>query len=306
MYKVGQVLRNQYDGFLAEHYICTEFMAQSTMVERTYMSAATLLAGLYPPKTFQMWNPSINWQPIPVYSTTLDKSFIALYPSVCPRFWKEQNHSKANFGDKNPNYTNLFNILTKYTGKTVESISDMYDIWDALTAQYWNNMDLPDWTKGIYPDQMAEPLSQLFKMKTIGTSTMSRLLIGPFLNSLINYMSEKINGTFEPNRKMLYHSSHDFMLFGLLNAFGFTNTGIINPSATLIIELHYDNKEESYYVKVLLMKGTWESSEPVEIEIPNCGSPCGFDTFVSTVKKYLVSDWDKECELAGWQPQNYI
>lgn len=63
-------------------------------------------------------------------------------------------------------------------------------------------------------------------------------------------MSEKINGTLNPDRKMLYHSSHDFMLFGLLNAFGFTNTGIINPSTTLITELHYDKKEDNYYVKV--------------------------------------------------------
>ena len=63
-------------------------------------------------------------------------------------------------------------------------------------------------------------------------------------------MTDKVNGTLEPDRKMLYHCSHDFMLFGLLNAFGFENTGIINPSTTLIIELHYDSEGEKYYIKV--------------------------------------------------------
>lgn len=46
-------------------------------------------------------------------------------------------------------------------------------------------MELPNWTKGIYPDQMAEPLSSLFKMKTIGTQIMSRLLIGMFGNKIM-------------------------------------------------------------------------------------------------------------------------
>lgn len=78
MYKIGQILRTRYDGFLGQHYVCTEFMAQSTMVERTYMSAATLLAGLYPPKSYQMWSPTIDWQPIPIYSTNLDKSFVSI------------------------------------------------------------------------------------------------------------------------------------------------------------------------------------------------------------------------------------
>lgn len=78
MYKLGQMLRNIYDGFLSEHYMPKEFIAQSTMEERTYMSAATLLAGLYPPKTYQIWNPAIDWQPIPIYSTNLDKYNVSI------------------------------------------------------------------------------------------------------------------------------------------------------------------------------------------------------------------------------------
>ena len=79
MYKLGQTFRNMYNGFLNEHYISKEFKAQSTMSERTLMSAATLLAGLYPPKTYQIWSSTINWQPIPVYSTDIDKYYVSAH-----------------------------------------------------------------------------------------------------------------------------------------------------------------------------------------------------------------------------------
>ena len=78
MYKLGQVLRKIYDGFLSEHYLQKEFTSQSTREERTYMSAATLLAGLYPPKTYQIWNPDVPWQPIPIYSTSIDNYNVSI------------------------------------------------------------------------------------------------------------------------------------------------------------------------------------------------------------------------------------
>ena len=79
MYELGQTFRNIYGGFLSEHYTSKEFNAQSTVSERTLMSAATLLAGLYPPKTYQIWSSTINWQPIPVYSTDIDKSYVSAH-----------------------------------------------------------------------------------------------------------------------------------------------------------------------------------------------------------------------------------
>ena len=66
LYKLGQVLRERYKNFLSEEYRVKDVSVQSSYANRCQMSASTLLAGLYPPKGEQIWNPDLLWQPIPV------------------------------------------------------------------------------------------------------------------------------------------------------------------------------------------------------------------------------------------------
>ncbi|KAG8338349.1 hypothetical protein J6590_000008 [Homalodisca vitripennis] len=76
MHRVGQKLRHLYHGYLSALYENSKVMIQSTLVDRTMASAATLLAGLYPPQAHQLWNPEIPWQPVPIYPNLLDKALI--------------------------------------------------------------------------------------------------------------------------------------------------------------------------------------------------------------------------------------
>ena len=41
---------------------------RSTDLDRTLMSAETLLAGLYPPEGTLVWHPNITWQHVPVHT----------------------------------------------------------------------------------------------------------------------------------------------------------------------------------------------------------------------------------------------
>lgn len=66
MHNLGKYFRERYSSFLPEIYYSADFKAISSNADTCLMSMAVLLAGLYPPHKFQIWNPHILWQPIPV------------------------------------------------------------------------------------------------------------------------------------------------------------------------------------------------------------------------------------------------
>ena len=47
-------------------------LSNVSIYDRDFMSAACLLAGLYPPAGYQLWNPVILWQPIPIWEDPFD------------------------------------------------------------------------------------------------------------------------------------------------------------------------------------------------------------------------------------------
>lgn len=63
----GQFLRNRYSSFLNETYNRESVFVMSTDVDRTLMSAYSMLSSLYKPVGFQVWNKNLDWQPIPVH-----------------------------------------------------------------------------------------------------------------------------------------------------------------------------------------------------------------------------------------------
>lgn len=52
----------------------SQIKVRSTDIDRTLMSAYSNLAGLFPPNGTQEWNPTIDWQLVPVHTvpTRLD------------------------------------------------------------------------------------------------------------------------------------------------------------------------------------------------------------------------------------------
>ena len=68
-YALGQWLRKHYADLLSDEYSQDDVYIQSTDVDRCLMSAYANLAGMYPPKGDQKWNPDLTWQPIPVHTT---------------------------------------------------------------------------------------------------------------------------------------------------------------------------------------------------------------------------------------------
>lgn len=70
-------LRSMYDGFLPTTFYPKDIYASSDLVERVILSGELVLAGLYPPLGWQIWNSSILWQPIPLYTNFSEVSGVS-------------------------------------------------------------------------------------------------------------------------------------------------------------------------------------------------------------------------------------
>lgn len=77
-FKLGEFLRERYDGFISRAYSAAEIHAEASDADRTIMTSETMLAALFPPTPEDpesLWNPALTeWQPIPVHaiSATID------------------------------------------------------------------------------------------------------------------------------------------------------------------------------------------------------------------------------------------
>ncbi len=82
-YEFGTFLKLYYASFLGENYTYSskDVYVRSTDYDRTIMSAQSLLAGLFEPSDFQIWNEDIKWQPIPIHTVDFanDKVDLKLY-----------------------------------------------------------------------------------------------------------------------------------------------------------------------------------------------------------------------------------
>lgn len=73
-YNLGAKFRSFYNGFLPSTFKSSDIYGTSDLVERVVMSGELVLAGLYPPTGWQIWNTDVNWQPIALYTNSSDRS----------------------------------------------------------------------------------------------------------------------------------------------------------------------------------------------------------------------------------------
>nr|CAH7728383.1 unnamed protein product [Callosobruchus chinensis] len=84
--ELGKWLRQRYQTFLPEKYSEKDIYVRSTDVDRTLMSAEANLAGLFPPHAGQIWDKTLNWQPIPVHTKPEREDALLAAKKHCPKY----------------------------------------------------------------------------------------------------------------------------------------------------------------------------------------------------------------------------
>ncbi|XP_046670645.1 prostatic acid phosphatase-like [Homalodisca vitripennis] len=306
LYQLGAKIRSLYNGFLNEIYYQEDFRASSTIKDRTLMSAAEFLAGLFPPKGFQVWDKDLLWQPLPIFPNYLDHTTVVPPPSsnsVCPRFHEAQNQSLEQFvKDYGFKMMDILEGIQPYTGlgkvTTQSVLMQMIIVWESLASMDFEELAMPTWSRQVYPEPLTTVMGQLYAAYTIDSPVTTRLLQGQLFQEVVSLMEAKINGSLTPDRRMYYYSGHDYTLLGVQGILGLNSSDarVIKPGSALVLELHQNNQTGIFYFQALYIDGGSEDLEPSYFNITGCNFPCDFNLLKNITEKYYnITDYTAEC-----------
>ncbi|KAG8288085.1 mitochondrial acyl carrier protein [Homalodisca vitripennis] len=277
MYKLGEKIRSLYSGFLNQAYRPDQFRCFSTLTTHTLESAELLLAGLFPPTGFQVWNKDLLWQPVPVLPNFFDQyDILPTDDNLCPRFTEAQIRSLLEFDTLNN--SSLTALVEKILPLTGIDDNDLFKIFgtsnrallvlflsDSLKILTDAGLPLPNWAHKIYPEPLLSLLSKSGKTFYVGSLDQIRYLEG--------LMQSKANNTLSPDRRMYYYSGHDYTIMGLLAMLNPQQEAYFNPGSALIYELHQNPRTGQFTVGVLYIDGASPDLNPQDIDIADCDFP---------------------------------
>lgn len=101
------------------------------------MSALSNLAGMFPPYPDQEWDPSLNWQPIPVHTIPESLDYVLAAKCPCPLYdWALKKYENSpEMKNLNKKYKPLYDYLTEMSGETVNTFQKVEYLYNTLTIE---------------------------------------------------------------------------------------------------------------------------------------------------------------------------
>ncbi|XP_020798569.1 prostatic acid phosphatase isoform X2 [Drosophila serrata] len=294
-YDLGKWLRKRYSSLLSSKYSNEDIYVQSTDVDRTLMSAQSNLAGLYEPQGEDVWNPAIQWQPIPVHTTPEKDDPILAAKAPCPAYDYElaSLESSPEFVALAEKYSDLFAYLSEKSGRSVKTFLDASYLNNTLFIESLYNMSLPEWTQKVYDhEELTYAANFAFAINTY-TRNLARLKTGPLLKDIFQRIDDKASGRLKPDRSMWMYSAHDTTIANVLNTLKVFEVSLTSPYvACIMVELRIDDYNTP--LVSIFYKNT--TSEPLPLDIPGCGPSCPLKKLTALYQDVLPIDWEHECK----------
>jgi len=293
MYKKGQIFRNFYNGFLNDLYLDSEILVKTTNKSRTFMSAAMVLAGMYPPKSYQKWSDSETiWQPIPIYYDSPDHGTLFDEQGKCPAFDSMVNKLYTQFNYTDNNITTLMSYLSENCGQLINS-KNLIKLYDLFICQKAEGLPLPEWIKPYHIEVIKSIITNKKTTEMFYENhRFQKIIIGPLLNEIGLNMELRLNNF--DTRKMHLYSGHDH---SVAMAMSFLGNTIESPNfgASLHFHLYHDEMNNEHTIKVYFYD-RWDNENIKEVSIPICGNPCKFKDFKNILDNNLSGEWAEDCQ----------
>uniref|UniRef100_A0A8D8R8V8 acid phosphatase n=1 Tax=Cacopsylla melanoneura TaxID=428564 RepID=A0A8D8R8V8_9HEMI len=299
-YTLGKFLRHRYSMLLPETYYYHDINVTSSDLDRTITSALCVLAGLYLPQAYDHDMDSDIVAPvIPVHAINMNNDMYIMFKKNCPRYAKELDSARElKYNETlSQGMGPVYDYLTKYTGQTIDCITDVNRIHTALLIQREQGYPAPAWTQGPqYPLQQIEYIGGLSFYVRANSKVQQRLAGGPLVTKIIDAMLNKRNGSLSPDYKMMLFSGHDTTVSIILHTLGYDKVVKPDFGSSIIFELHCINNQ--YYVKVFF-KPSGFSNQMIPVQFPSCHLPtmCSLDEFKAVHEHLRISidQWMHEC-----------
>ncbi|XP_060725426.1 lysosomal acid phosphatase-like isoform X1 [Tachysurus vachellii] len=308
-FELGQFLRKRYTGFLSENYMRSEIVVRSTDHDRTLMSAASNLAGLYPPNGSQVFHPGLAWQPIPIHTVPQHEDALLSFPIPnCPSYQVLMNETKTTeiYLNMTKTYKDFLEMVRNKTGLNTTSIEMIWSIYDTLYCERKHGLRPPAW---VTPDVMKtlELLKNFSYQILFGVykrEKKCRLQGGVLLGQVIKNLYAATCLNLNQQLKMIMYSAHDTTIVALQEALNVYN-GLQPPYASChIIELHQD--QNGSYSVAMFYRNDSTATEPYSLTLPGCAKLCPLKYFIRLTKSVIPSHWRKECVVKSCQAQDRV
>lgn len=105
------------------------------------MSAASNLAGLFPPVDDQQWSADIPWQPIPIHTKPEADDFVLAAKKNCARYdyaYDKYIHS-AYYQNILNNNRELFHYIEKNAGIPIRTLADALSFYNTIWIENLKN-----------------------------------------------------------------------------------------------------------------------------------------------------------------------
>lgn len=288
-YKLGQYFRDRYDEFLGPLYSKKVITFYSSEVDRVVMTGELVAAGMYPPVGIQRWNTDLNWQPIPVwpippaysmYGGLFCKSFKKMVSDVEQTDEGVKRYIKEN--------KDIYEYLSKHTGTNITQ-DKVFNLRQILFAERDIGLELPEWTKPVFPDGKLDELVASDILIRSRTTKLKQLTGGIWIKELLKNVDNYINNT--DTKKAIMYAAHELNIAYLLVALDNYDNQVPYYCNSIIFELHEEDNE--YYVQIF-----YKNKDQVRIlQIPGCGDKmCPLDVFRKFVQPVIPEDMVTLCE----------
>lgn len=290
-FNLGKFLRSRYNHLIGDKYDENDIYVRASDVDRTMMSAMSNLAGLYPPKGDQIWNPNLLWQPIPVHTVPADEDRVIRGHPKCSKMQEldEQVKTDPKILEVIKDNQRTLDYLSEHTGANVTSLLDIDFIYDDMLIETIYNKTLPSWTSEVFPEKMELMKDLSFAMGTWNLE-LKRLRGGPLIQAILDHFQGFISGNVP--HKMLMFSGHDTTVSTLLNTLGMFDPPKAPPYASLIM-VELSSVKGQHFVNFLFRNET--THQPYPLSLPDCDYYCPLERFEELTEKVRPLDWELEC-----------
>jgi len=229
-YAFGREMRVFLQSFINGNYLPSEASFYTSSASRTQMTLQAVLAGLFPPRSFAVWNLALDWSPVPY---TIDDPMLRMYSVACPESdtaWKPiDDETLDTIVQEKQKFNPILQYISANTGWPPK-FSSAADLADNLNQFEIHNLSLPDWievdnfttsTNTTLIDEIMS-LQEYPQIQCANYNPCRNLMAGVWLQTLSERLHKLSNGTDdgEVAQKLIGFISHTEIVLSAMLAMG--------------------------------------------------------------------------------------